>query len=251
MLTWVTVTDRLLQTEVARETGRRRARRHKAGGRPRGASKRRSRAGKGTARAARETPPKLGVEAASVAPKPPETLQGAMTGMAKGHLPPRPRNLQTNGIQKGRRVKRDLIKSSHLHTERLHKLTGMSVKTSGRTGEVPVSKEKVPMGRLIHIATSLPLVTTSKYREEVQLTGAKECPPVPHTTTGMPMATGRTGRPSHPVPTPPTRGSGLRRARRPGAGPRATADTVLLTKGSLLRVLMETAGGLEVHTESP
>lgn len=90
-----------------------------------------------------------------------ETLQGAVTGMAKGHLHPSPHNLLIKGIQKGTEVKQDLIKSPHLHTEMLHSLTEMIVRTSGHTGEVLVLNQKVPMGHHIHITTSLLAVITS------------------------------------------------------------------------------------------
>ena len=109
----------------------------------------------------RETPPKLGVEVASVAPKITETLQGAVTETVKGRLHLSPRNLQIRGIQKDTGVKQDLTKSLHLHTEMLHNRIEMTVKTSGHTGEVLVSKQKVPMGHHIHIATSLLVVITS------------------------------------------------------------------------------------------
>lgn len=91
----------------------------------------------------------------------PETLQGAMTEMVKGHLRLRPHNLQIRGIQKDTEVQQDLIKSPRLRTEMLHNLTEMTVKTSGHTGKVLVSNQKVPMGRHIHIATSLLVVITS------------------------------------------------------------------------------------------
>lgn len=90
-----------------------------------------------------------------------ETLRGAVTEMVKGHLHLSPHNLQIKEIQKGTKVKQNLIKSPHLHTEMLHNLIEMTVKTSGHTGEVLVSKLKVPMGHLIHITTSLLVVITS------------------------------------------------------------------------------------------
>lgn len=84
-----------------------------------------------------------------------------MTEMVKGHLQVSPHNLQIKGIQKGTEVKQDLIKNPHLHTEMLHNLTEMTVKTSGHTGEVLVSKQKVPMGHHTLIATSPLVVITS------------------------------------------------------------------------------------------
>ena len=196
----------------------------------------------------RETPQKSGVEAAWVALRITGTLQGAVTEMVKGHLRLSPRSLQIKGTPKGTGVKQDLTRSPRLHTEMLHNLTEMTVKTSGHTGEVLVSKQKVPMG---HTATSLLVVITSLYLEEVQPMGAKDSLPVPRITVGMQTCMGHTVCRSHPVRIQATKESDPLPALPTGAGPRAMADTVRTNKESLGQVLMETAGDHEVLTESP
>lgn len=188
LVTLVSIMDP--QTEVTRECVS--ARTDKQEDHLGGANRRRRQPGKRTTRAERETPQKLEVELVLVALKTTETLQGAVTGTVKRHLSPRNLQIQKR-IQKVTKVKQDPRKSPRLRTEMLHNLTEMTeAKTSGRTREVLVSKEKVPMGRPIRIATSLLVVITSKYLEEVQLMGAKDFLPVPRITAGMQMGTGHT-----------------------------------------------------------
>lgn len=130
MLTLATATGQHPQTEVSRETGRQcaAARTNKQEDHLKGANKKRSWGGKKTARVGRETPPKLGVEAALVALKTTKTQQGVMTEMGKGHVHLNSYNLQIKRIPKVTEVQPDLTKSPHPHTEMRHNLTEMTVK---------------------------------------------------------------------------------------------------------------------------
>lgn len=133
-----------------------------------------------------------------------ETLQGVVTGMAKGHQRP---NRQRKRIQKGTKAKQEQIKSLLPHTETRRSLIEMTEMTSGHTGEVLASKQKVPMGHLIHTATNPLVVTTSSYPDEVQLMGAKDFLPVPHITVGIWTRMGLTALQSRQAHTQATRES--------------------------------------------
>lgn len=127
-----------------------------------------------------------------------------------------------------------------------HNLTETTERTSGHTGEVLVSKQRV----LIHTTTNLLLVITSRSLEEVHLMATKDCPPLPLITTVMQIHMDHMQLQSHPALILATKENVPHPAQPIGAGLQVMADTALMNKESLLQVLMEAAGDPEVHTES-
>lgn len=165
--------------------------------------------------------------------------------MVRGH---HLHNLQTKGILKGTEVKRDLTKRRHLHIEMLHSLIEKKEKSSGRTGEVLVLKQKVPMGH--HTTTSLLVVIISWYLEEVLPIALKNCLPLPHITTEMRIHMDLMACQSPPVLIPATKGNVPLPVLRTGAGHPVMAGTALMNKESLGPVLFQVVGDPEVPTES-
>lgn len=174
-----------------------------------------------------------------------ETLQEAMTETVRGHLL---HNLQIKGILKDTEVKRDLIKSRHLHIVMLHSLIEKKEKSSGHTGEVLVLKQKVPMGH--HTTINPQVVTISWHLEEALLIAARNCLPLPLITTEMPIHMDHMVCPNLPVLIPATKGNVPLPVQRTGAGHQVMVDTALMNKESLDPVLMQAVGDPEVPTGS-
>lgn len=99
-----------------------------------------------------------------------------------------------------------------------------------------------------HTTTSPLLVIIRWHLEEALLIAAKNCLPLPHITTEMPIHTDHMVCQSLLVPIPATKGSVPLPVQQTGAGHQVMADTVLMNKENLGPVHMQAEGDPGVPT---